>query len=243
MGDSMHRLFGRALFIYLSLFCLYGNDAAAASCPDQESRAGNYTARQTLLSANGPCYIEIFPVWTMDMISRSYSYDDNGQLMIFSTYGRGDESRMTSAREFYFFPRKAAIGFRVVNNSIIRLQLQNGSTLDFDGVNEKVVAFSGGTFSFDPRIIPQVRGGLELRPSTGLILDAGYRLGGSPILVPMGVAEFRDARGTVCSVQNQDLFSYSGANQDPEFKFSTDAQLKSFLQTKCPALAPLYLEE
>lgn len=242
MEDSMVRKWTVLGFVFLASSIFQAPAHAAANCPDREVRAGTYTIRQMELTAGGPCYVEIYPDWNMELTSRSFSYDSLGMIMVFTSYGDGPEDKMTSAREFYIFPRRNQFSFPTINGSRIRLSLMNGTAIEFDGATERVSAYTGGTFTYNPLLDPRVRGGLELRPSSGIIMDGGYRQGSSPSMVPFGVVEFRDGRGNTCSLTNRDVYAYS-ANGEPSFKFPTDAQLRPFLQAQCPSLSPLAFEE
>jgi hypothetical protein len=111
----------------------------------------------------------------------------------------------------------------------------DGGEVVFDPATSQIKSLSKGDATVSPRIDPADRGGVEITSYAGLMLDGGFRMGESPAGRPNADATFRDAQGHLCTVKNSELFTY--ANGDHAFKY-TDAQLKTWLATRCPAITP-----
>ena len=185
---------------------------------------------------SGLCYVSIDPTDTTDLVYRSYAFFSDGLLMVFSSYGDGEGNpNMTSAREFFFFPRRHAPALTMdEKKKTITVRMGNGRDAEFDPASAQLRELEFGRVTVSPKIDPAERGGVEIPRYFGLMLDAGFRMGESPSGLPDGTATFRSAWGETCAVKNRDIFSYT-ADGDHAFKF-TDAQLSAWLRTACPNL-------
>ena len=88
---------------------------AAGACPRVDPSFVGETQGYADGFSTGKCYVSIDPMSTPHLVYRGYSIFSDGLLMVFSSYGDGQESNpnLTSAREFYFFPRRAALELRM----------------------------------------------------------------------------------------------------------------------------------
>jgi len=169
------------------------------------------------------------------MIYRSYVFFGDGLLMVFSSYGEGASSKTTSAREFFFFPRRGAPDLTMDPKAgIITVRMSDGGRADIAPATAQLSGLERGSAIVSPKIDPSERGGVEIPAYAGLMLDAGFRVGESPSGRPDEVSTFRDAEGRTCAVANRELFNYT-PNGDHAFKF-TDPQLSARLRTACPDL-------
>jgi len=185
--------------------------------------------------SSGLCYVSIHPESTPGMIYRSYVFFGDGLMMVFSSYGDGPSSKTTSAREFFFFPRRRAPELTMDPKArSITVRMSDGGRADIAPATAQLSGLERGHATVSPKIDPAERGGVEITSYTGLMLDAGFRIGESPSGRADGTSTFRDAEGRTCGAANRDLFNYT-ANGDHAFKF-TDAQLSAWLKTACPAL-------
>src|SRR5579862_7388677 len=82
--------------------------AAPAACvPHAPERAGETQGYADSLES-GNCFVSIHPM-AAGMVYRDYAFFGDGMLMVFNSYGDGDGNpNLTSAREYYFFPRRNA---------------------------------------------------------------------------------------------------------------------------------------
>ena len=183
---------------------------------------------------SGICYVSIDPMSTPGLVYRSYVFFGDGLMMVFNSYGEGNGPSMTSAREFFFFPRRGAPELTMDPKAgTVSVRMADGGRADFDPATAQLSGFERGSVTVAAKIDPVARGGVEIPAYAGLMLDSGFRLGESPSGRPAETSTFRDAAGRTCAVKNSELFAY--ANGDHSFKF-TDAQLSAWLPTACPGL-------
>ncbi|HAT72538.1 MAG TPA: hypothetical protein DCS63_06960 [Elusimicrobia bacterium] len=181
------------------------------------------------------CIVSVIPTETPGQVYRSYVFFDNGLLMVFSSYGEGEGPGMSSAREFFFFPRRGAPELKMDSHArTISVRMGDGGYAEIDPASAQIRELERGFVRVSPNMVPAERGGVEIPRYAGLMLDAGFRMGESPSGLPDGTSTFRSAWGETCTVKNRDVFSYS-VGGGHAFKF-TDAQLSAWLRTACPAL-------
>lgn len=187
---------------------------------------------------SGKCFVSIGPMSTEHLIYRQYSFFGDGLMMVFSSYGDGEDSNpnLTSAREFFFFPRRGAPELRMDKSAgTVSVVMADGGVATIDPATAQLAALDRGAVTVSPRVDPAERGGVEVNGYAGLVLDGGFRMGESPTGRPEALSTFRDGTGHLCAVKNKELFTYAGG--DHELKFD-DAGLKAFLKTRCPNIAP-----
>jgi hypothetical protein len=185
----------------------------------------------------GKCYVAIDPIDTTGMVYRGVTFFGDGLMMVFSSYGEGGtNTTMTSAREFFFFPRTGAPALEMDEAAgTVSVVMADGGRVHIEPSTAQIKSFARGSVTVSPRIDPAERGGVEVTAYTGLMLDAGFRKGESPSGRANAESTFRDALGRTCTVKNSELFAY--ANGEHELKY-TDAQLSGWLKTRCPKLTP-----
>ncbi len=156
--------------------------------------------------------------------------------MVFNSYGPGDESQTTSAREFYLFPRVKENFSYTWNDSINELEFINvtGDKIIFDSRKGRLKSISGGNVTVADYIEPTNRGGIEITNYKGLILDGGFKIGSAPTGDSSGTSTMTDVLGNTCKLKNTEVFTYS-SNGDVIFKF-TDKALATYLKTRCKNL-------
>lgn len=210
--------------------------ASASACPRVNPSHVDGTQGYADGLSDGTCFVSIGPMSTPNLIYRAYTIFSDGLLMVFSSYGDGEDSNpnLTSAREFRFFPRRGAQALRM-GAGAVSVVMADGGTITIDPATAQIRSLDRGSVTVSPRIDPAERGGVEITSYAGLMLDGGFRMGESPAGKPEGAATFRDAQGHTCAVKNKELFAY--ANGDQTFKFSDD-QLKAWLARRCPSINP-----
>lgn len=187
----------------------------------------------------GKCFVSIHPMNATDMTYRDYTFYSTGLLMVFSSYGPGEDvARLTSAREYYFFPRRQAPRLHMDDAAgTVSVTGVDGRAFVIDPASAQLASLDGDV-SVSPVIDPVSRGGVEITRYAGLLLDAGYRQGGQPTGRRNNNSTFRAPQGQTCTVTNSEIFAYT-PDGEHELKFD-DAALKSFLQTRCPQLPALW---
>ena len=195
------------------------------------AHAGGTQGYADELSA-GRCYVSIHPM-AVGMVYRDYAFFSDGMLMVFNSYGDGEDTRrFTSAREFYFFPRTGAPDVNVdADAPAVTVTMANGDRVVFNTDDAQIASIGRGGVSVAQRIDPADRGGVEFPSYNGLLLDVGFRMGELPSGVPGGDATFRSAYGQTCVVKNREIFTYAAG----ERSFTrSDAELSLWLKTRCP---------
>ncbi len=239
----------RSLPLFAALLCLPGlasahdwrsyfhaaaAPAAAPACPTVAPVVIGGTQGYADSLGNGRCFVSIHPM-ASDMVYRDYAFFDDGMMMVFNSYGAAEGPTMTSARSFYFFPRRGPAELEMDPKSgTVAVAMADGGRAFFDPPTAQVKSLERGTVTVSPSLDRAARGGVEIPSYNGLLLDAGFRLGELPAGRPKATSVFRDAAGRTCAVTNDEIFSYAGG--DPALKYD-DAALSAFLKTRCPALA------
>ncbi|TBR20440.1 hypothetical protein EPO15_13200 [bacterium] len=209
---------------------------AASSCQRVDPVHAGGTQGYADGTSSGNCYVSISPIDTMSMVYRSFGVFGDGMLMVFNSFGEGENpAKFTGAREFHFFPRLAPGELRIdAAGPSVSVVLGDGGVLEFDPATAQPRAVDRGSVTVAATVDPSNRGGVEFPSYAGLMLDSGFRMGELPSMKPDWESTFRDAAGRTCTVKNSEVFSY--ADGDRELKFD-DAALKAFLKTRCPKLA------
>jgi hypothetical protein len=183
----------------------------------------------------GVCWYSLSPDWSPNLIYRSYLYDQDGYLMIFNSFGNGPENASTGAREYMFFPRLRMIS-ATLGKSDVTIHLPNGADMTYDGKTLSWIGAKGIKLQESPDIRPNNKGGIELLPESGLMVDFGWKLGSAPAGNRKGIATIVDSFGKNCTVRNSDLLSWNSSG-DPSFKFASDNDFFTFVRSSCPGLS------
>ena len=183
---------------------------------------------------NGKCFVSIHPMETTDMVYRDYALYSDGMLMVFSSYGEYEGPDMTSAREFYFFPRSGAPKLEMDPAAgTVAVRMADGGRASFSPATAQISGFDRGEVTVSPRVDRAERGGVEIISYRGLMLDCGFRLGELPSGRPDGDSTFRNTHGQLCTVKNRELFDYK--DRERALKYD-DAALSAWLKNRCPGL-------
>lgn len=220
---------------WLGLLSVRVQPSGGSGCRDVGPVHVGRTQAYSRSTSGGKCFVSIHPVDSNGMVYRDYAFFGDGMLMVFNSYGDGeDTARLTSAREFWFFPRKEPLELRAdPAGPALSVRQPDGGLMVFNPADGQLASVERGAVTVSPRIDPADRGGVEFAAYTGLLLDVGFRMGELPSMKPEGEAVFRSAYGQQCRVKNKELFAYAGG--DRSFKFS-DVELSTWLKTRCPGL-------
>ena len=185
--------------------------------------------------SDGTCSMSIYPLDSYKMKYRSYSIHTDGMFMVFNSLGNGPDETSAGARVFYFFPRPVPMMNYQFNpgDTTIQFPMPDGKTIGFDPQTAAPVQVAAGTISVAPKIYDGNNGGVEFPKYDGLMLDVGWRLGGSPIEVMTNSSTFRDKNGKTCVRKNKELFKKLA--DDIVFRMN-DVELKTYLLANCPSL-------
>ncbi len=185
------------------------------------------------------CTLSIHPMEAYyDMIYRDYSFSNDGMFQVFNSFGPGEDSSDTGAREFFLFPRSQSYVTHTWDTTNQRLIVVNvtGDEFVFDTRKARLMSISRGVVKVASAVEPKNRGGVEFEKFPGVILDGGFSLGASPTGKKNNSSVFQDAKGKKCSVKNSEIFKYTSSG-DAVFKYRSDSSLKTFLQGRCAGLS------
>ncbi|KYG68929.1 hypothetical protein AZI87_06800 [Bdellovibrio bacteriovorus] len=222
----------------LSLILSVGIAHAAdqASCPDIAERRDG-TKIQQMLSGNGECFFSVTPddAWK-DLIYRDHLFTSEGMFMVFNSFGPGDESQTTGAREFYLFPRNTEAFSYEWKDDTRELIVTHvtGDKFVFESKKARLKSITRANVIVADYVEPSNRGGIEITNFQGIILDGGFKLGSPPTSNSNASSVFRDVNNTSCSVKNSELFKYT-SDGDIYLKYNDKAML-TFIQKRCPKL-------
>lgn len=215
----------------------FAQAATEQECPDLVERRDEIQIQQVWSSDTQSCFLSVTPRDAfVDLVYRDYLFSTSGLFMVFNSYGSGDEAQTTAAREFYMFPRTNG-GYQHAwddDNRELVVKHVTGDTFTFSYKKAKLKSISRATVTVSDDVIPTNKGGVEINNYGGLLLDGGFKVGGSPTGSAAGLSKFTDAQGKACSVRNKEIFDYLSTG-DIQFRYS-DSELASFLKTRCPGL-------
>lgn len=201
-------------------------------CTRSANHFDNLTV-QTGKFNKGDCFVSLSPRKTAELIYRSYLITNNAQILIFNSFGGGPINTDTGAKVFHTFPKKESLKV-VFTEKTVEVTLVTGQIVTFDKVLGEPVSISEGSINIDPVIEPSNNGGVELVMNSSLILDSGFRLGGSPLTRLSRESRFIDSEGDSCIVKNREIFDL----KDGEVYqlYDRPSRLRAFLKTRCPQI-------
>lgn len=222
-------------FILPLLFALHAWGADSATCPHILEKRGSIQLQQ-MVTNDGVCFLSVGNFKSSGLVYRNYLFTSDGNLMVFNSFGWGDDSGSTGARDFYMFPRPLVKATFQWNDTARHLEVTDvtGGRSYFSYETAELIQLEKGQISVDPKVHPDNRGGVEIRSYQGLLLDIGWAMGRSPTQNPSGWAIFTDRKGQSCRVQNRNIFRY-GSDGDVFFRYS-DRDLARYLARACPKI-------
>jgi hypothetical protein len=225
-----------ALLLLLGLSTkTWAADESVSGCPDRVERHGTIQIQQNLSGSN-VCFLSVSNYKTTGGVYRNYLFTGDGSLMVFNSYGWGDDSDSTGAREYFFFPRKTTEPTYYWNSEARRLEVTavSGDQFYFDYETGEMVAASKGKVTVAPEVRPDNKGGVEISQYQGLMLDIGFSIGRAPSSSSSSYSVFRDAKAASCKIKNNLLFTYKSSG-DVYFRYN-DTNLAAFLKRNCSKL-------
>lgn len=227
----------RSVIVFaLALFGFQQLEASpAADCSRVLTHYDNMQVGRNLWTDTNICYVSIHPMTVNNMVYRDYLITSEGLFMVFNSFGPGENSNSTGAREFYFFPRgpgKLDVSYDS-NNKELTVKISDEMYFIFDTQTAQIKSVAKGQVEVAPIVSPKNSGGVEFKNFGGLLMDVGFTVGRSPSERAQAKSIFKDHRGQTCSVINKEVFNYN--NGEVDFKWN-DNQLKDFLKLTCPQL-------
>ncbi len=222
----------KKLILKTILLALLSPYAIADICQRQAFHFDNLTV-QTGQFSKGDCFVSLSPRKTAGLIYRSYLITSTGQLMVFNSFGYGPIGSSTGARVFHTYPMQSPVEVSF-NEREVFVTLVTGQMLTVDKVLGQPTHLSDGFIQIDSDIRPSNNGGVELTMDKSLLLDSGFRMGGTPLSRLGNVSVFSDFEGDRCQLKNSELFDVKAG--EVYYLYDNDRALRSFLKNRCPQL-------
>ncbi|WP_415063620.1 hypothetical protein [Bdellovibrio sp.] len=212
--------------------------ADPTTCPDIVERQDNTQVQMIWSDATNSCFFSVHPMdGYVDLVYRDFLFSTEGLFMVFNSYGPGDESQTTAAREFFMFPRPLSdIKFKW-NFDAQELEVTHvtGDKFIFDTRKARLKSISGAaSVKVADYVEPGNRGGVEITNYQGLLLDGGFKIGSAPTGNASNSSVMKDSVGKTCSIRNSELFKYT-SDGDVIFKYSENT-FPAFIKKRCPQL-------
>ncbi|MEN0057806.1 MAG: hypothetical protein AAGB31_03140 [Bdellovibrio sp.] len=226
-----------SFFVVLMTMMGFAQAAEQEVCPYAVERREGTQIQQLWSEETKTCFFSITPLdGYKELIYRDHLLTSQGLFMVFNSFGPGDESVTTGAREFYMFPRKEKQFSHTWNDETRELIITHvtGDVFTFDSQKAELKSIGQAQVKVADKVDPKNRGGVEISQYPGLLLDGGFKLGSSPTGVSTAQSTMKDVLGNTCSVKNSELFRYP-AGGDIIFRY-TDKALGAFLKKRCPQL-------
>lgn len=226
--------------ILISVLMMMGLAQAAdrANCPDLVERHENTQIQITWAPSSNQCFFSISPMDAYkDLIYRDYMFTTDGEFMVFNSYGAGDESQTTAAREFYMYPRpleQFTHQWNLDTNELLVTHV-TGDVFVFDIKKARLKSMTRGSVTVADYVEPGNRGGVEIKNFQGILLDGGFKQGSAPTGIANATSYYKDVNNTACGVKNSEIFKYT-RDGDIFSKFQDDKALYAFLKQRCPKL-------
>jgi len=205
--------------------------------------AGQISYTRRLVRATGHCMVVMSGFRDAYWNTRSLYWNGNGDMTVIVGWNEEDpEKSALYVRGFALFPRgMTEPDFKTLADHSVSLVHANGESFALSPQG-RLVSYTGGQLrlSQDDRLDLNDRGGIEILPSSGVILDYGWRKNGHPKDQPSRVSTFRDSHGKRCEIINREflkpIYTPAGKVDEYENRFKTDLELADFLEGKCPEL-------
>jgi hypothetical protein len=220
----------KKLILLLSL--MISISSIADVCQFKSHHFDNLTV-QTGQFGKRDCFVSLTPRKTAGLIYRSFLITSAGQFMIFNSFGGGPINTDTGSRVFHTFPRVSPLSLKL-NAGTVEVTLVTGQVLTADKILGEPISLTEGQINIDPVVKPSNNGGVELTMNSSLLLDSGFRLGGTPLTRLTRKSVFQDSEGDSCRVTNSEVFDVKDG--EVYHLYQNASQLGKFLKNRCPQL-------
>lgn len=215
-----------SFFIAQSVYADYVND----TCKQDYQKFDDTDLQVGRFGSEGTCFVSVHYNPNFELRYRDFLMTNEGLLMVFNSFGVGDEASTTGAREF-FFPSKVKTNTSVsFKNGIISVVLTDDVTITFSSKTGKILKMTNMNFSLASKVVPSNKGGLEISNSKVVYVDGGFTLGKSPTTVDAGKSYIKKLTQS-CQLVNRELFDNSNGEAILRFK---NKEFDAFVAQRCP---------
>jgi len=222
-----------ATTVYVSiLFSLTAQaEFTQQKCDRFLKHSGDILIQRTWDTDSRNCFVSIHPMNIDNMKYRDYYFDNSGLFMVFNSYGDGSTASTTGARVFYLLPKIYDYpDFSIEPNGDVLLRTVSGHLFLFDSVKFGIKTFSPGSFT-EQALSKTNKGGVEIKPTAGYWLDAGWKMGGMATDSASSKTAVYGSRAGQCSLVNKEIYAYNQGYNHPLLLEGQDLDL--FFQRRC----------
>ena len=206
----MKRLFYFVLALTFYSYSLFACEEVFQSIGKTKIQAGKFR--------DGTCYLYLSPKSPVDLKYRSYLFQDNGQIMIFNSFGPGNPATTTGSRlyriledELLFFTEKA---------DSLEIQLGLKTIFEFD-LHKFSISSSNNFTILEKPLDPNNNGGVEIFGQSIPFIDFGFKFGEVPISEKEREFSYF-SKGNMCVAPNKLLYFYKNGEPIPQYKTNVD---------------------
>lgn len=215
-------------------FILSAQTASAAyindNCTDDYQMYENTRIQIGRFGDAGECFVSVTTNPNFNPKYRDYLMTNNGLLMVFNSYGDGDPSTMTGAREYYF-PSKLKQNFILsYDQGLVKVALTDDVTITINAKTGKPTQITNMSFSLSSSINPNNKGGLEISNPKIPMIDSGFAMGRSPTSIDTGKSYIKRLKES-CELINRELYDNSEGDAILRYK---NKDFDNFVVSRCP---------
>ncbi len=176
------------------------------------------------------CFVSVSTNPNFNPKYRDYLMTNNGLIMVFNSFGDGNPSTMTGAREYYF-PSQLKTHFVVsYDQGFVKVQLTDDVTFVLNAKTGKPTQITNTTFTYSTSINPNNKGGLEITKSKVPMIDGGFAMGKSPTSIDDGKSYIKKLNQS-CELINRELYDNSTGDAILRYK---NKEFDNFVASRCP---------
>lgn len=217
----------------MTIYAELPNEQLSDKCSKTLTHSGDILIQRNWNETDRYCFISIHPMTVKDLFYRDYLFTNDGMMLVFNSYGEGSNAETTASRTFYLFPQKYDYpDFTIEDNGDVTIRTTSGHHIVFDSIKMKIKSFPQGTFTEKP-LSKNNKGGVEINPSHGYLIDVGFKMGGMAVENKTGQSFIRGSKSGQCKLKNTELFSYKNADDYVYPFLKTGSELDLFLQNRC----------
>jgi hypothetical protein len=235
---GMEKILKNTLVVCSFTFALSVASTFAKDCPDEANKYGDGQHYQDIF-----CKIKVSAGFKTSsdvatLIDRSMTFTDTGLLQVFNGFAGTKTSNSTSTRVYYLFPLRTEKKITAIDGNHLSLTHPSGVQFDFDKNGNPTS--SDIKMKVNPEINSKNNGGVEIESyPKGIVVDAGYRIGESPIINPEAKVTITDKNLKKCTLKNSEYNKITGSKKlgfEAQLIYKTNGELHKFLAKRCPTL-------
>lgn len=228
----MKKIILSSFLVLASLFSISAQaEFTNQKCDKYLKHSGEILIQRTWDTTSRNCFISIHPMNTDGLKYRDYYFDNSGMFMVFNSYGDGSTNSTTGSRVFYLLPQIYDYpDFSIEPNGDVLLRTVSGHLFLFDSTKFGIKAFTPGGFTEKP-LSKTNKGGVEIKPTSGYWLDAGWKMGGMATDSSSSKTSVYGTKAGQCSLANKEIFSYNQGYNHPLLFEGKNLDL--FFQRRC----------